>query len=672
MTISVSCSCGKSFRVKPELAGKRAKCPSCGGPLDIPNPNAAQSPTDDWMNMDLGKAGLSNSPSLGNVTAKVTSAYGAPLTKTSGSTKSSGVHPAVWGAVGGGVLLLVIIAGVGVWAVASSAKSTDPAPTTIAEKPSTIAAPISSDASGVATTFKEAKPVWAASLDAPKAAIEWPTAMESKIPTPPPTAQIIYPATPSPYAVYGLTVVGGDAKLLNLTTAKDVGAIKEKIEFGSLCTLSPDGQLFAIRQGKPGAPSGEVNLFSFKTGAGVKRFSCDEPQMLIQEIVFSRPDRLVTLTSGMRGAGRLVSIRVWSMPDAKLLHEFQPQFGFSRKQFAISPGGRYMVASEGNRLYSLDLDAGTIVGNQSIQEASPKSEGIVTGISFSPDGRQFGVVQSKTNTVLELFDATNGKLVDAIELAGKPPLASGYRGEPIEWLGDKGWSLFGSTIIERKSRRVVWNLQPLPVDLLTERITLPTGWIVHSGPFNQKSLQFVPIPWKAIDASLAAIDSASDALLRPGQSVSLQLNIGNLQHGNVEDTKARLEKLFSERLLADKIEVKDDQPVSLKIEYSESKGEMLTERESISGPATGRKFQSTDVDMIMTLGMSDGSKVFWTDKDKYAPRLVTVTQAEVNEAVIRDSVFRQLLFSLSAKPIPFFIPNDSDQAVLPGTTAIAE
>ena len=44
MPIAVSCpSCGASFRVKDELAGRRGKCPKCQGVLEIPRPQAAAS-----------------------------------------------------------------------------------------------------------------------------------------------------------------------------------------------------------------------------------------------------------------------------------------------------------------------------------------------------------------------------------------------------------------------------------------------------------------------------------------------------------------------------------------------------------------------------------------------------------------------------------------------------
>lgn len=36
MSIAVTCSCGKSFRVKDEYAGRRGKCPACGVAVTIP------------------------------------------------------------------------------------------------------------------------------------------------------------------------------------------------------------------------------------------------------------------------------------------------------------------------------------------------------------------------------------------------------------------------------------------------------------------------------------------------------------------------------------------------------------------------------------------------------------------------------------------------------------
>jgi hypothetical protein len=54
MTIPVTCDCGRKLRAKPELAGRRVKCPACGGALVVPDPTSgvASEPYTDkplWM-----------------------------------------------------------------------------------------------------------------------------------------------------------------------------------------------------------------------------------------------------------------------------------------------------------------------------------------------------------------------------------------------------------------------------------------------------------------------------------------------------------------------------------------------------------------------------------------------------------------------------------------------
>ncbi len=41
MPIPLSCACGRTLRVKDELAGRRVKCPTCGETLTVPTPEPA-------------------------------------------------------------------------------------------------------------------------------------------------------------------------------------------------------------------------------------------------------------------------------------------------------------------------------------------------------------------------------------------------------------------------------------------------------------------------------------------------------------------------------------------------------------------------------------------------------------------------------------------------------
>ena len=42
MSIKATCTCGAEFKVKPELAGKRVKCPKCGDTFAVPKPQTAE------------------------------------------------------------------------------------------------------------------------------------------------------------------------------------------------------------------------------------------------------------------------------------------------------------------------------------------------------------------------------------------------------------------------------------------------------------------------------------------------------------------------------------------------------------------------------------------------------------------------------------------------------
>lgn len=111
MTIPVSCQCGKSFKAKPELAGKRVKCPACGSVLQIPN--ATPKPVDDDP-LGLGSLGdeivtatpVGNAPTAGGYLQNTGYASAAPVRR---APTNSGMNP--------GVKLALIIGGIGVGGV---------------------------------------------------------------------------------------------------------------------------------------------------------------------------------------------------------------------------------------------------------------------------------------------------------------------------------------------------------------------------------------------------------------------------------------------------------------------------------------------------------------------------------------------------------------------------
>lgn len=148
------------------------------------------------------------------------------------------------------------------------------------------------------------------------------------------------------------------------------------------------------------------------------------------------------------------------------------------------------------------------------------------------------------------------------------------------------------------------------------------------------------LPWTQIAASLAAIQGNSTPYLKPSGSVSLSFDIGQLRFGTKEDTANRLTEMHEGRFSVDDIAIADDQPVVLNVSYSESEGETMYERKGIMGPKTGRTVQATNAKIAMTLATRSGNQMFWSHEIAYDPRSVTVIGKEVNEASVRDSIFR--------------------------------
>jgi hypothetical protein len=62
MAIHTKCGCGKVFSVKEEFAGKRAKCPDCGGILTIGDPKRKPRPTADKTRPAPGASARASTP----------------------------------------------------------------------------------------------------------------------------------------------------------------------------------------------------------------------------------------------------------------------------------------------------------------------------------------------------------------------------------------------------------------------------------------------------------------------------------------------------------------------------------------------------------------------------------------------------------------------------------
>jgi len=710
MSIPVRCQCGKAFAARDELAGKRVKCPSCGGVLAIPAAPALQPLDDDPLGLggvDLSAAGLGSGPAPAAGGRPRGPLPKSPLPKSPSRRASDSQNQKlllICAGVGGGAILLLLVLLVGSMLfskspepqtaqtppaeAASSAPAATPTvdtpppaasvsapatPTLVPATPDAAPAPPDASAAPASAPASAAGPVgkkWQVQPDPPPSPVDWPGKLPVNISVPYGSDIVLYPDTPSPFVALGLNITGGkDVQLWNVLTQKKVGQLEDAVQSGNPVALSADGRYLAVKSRDSNRRT-TVELWSFQTGKLEREIECDDPKLMLGMFEFLGSDRLVSFTSGFWNKGVRHSLRFWDVASGNQLHDLQISDSVREGHTAVSPGGRYFAAMAGqDKLTVYESSSGQVVGAVDVKDLLHASPGVLQGLEFSPDSRQLALVYADTDSRVLLLDVASGTLADTIEMSGKSPLASAYGGAAIEWMGDRGWCLFGGTLVDRTTRRVVWNLSLPIIDRLKARRTLADGWIVSTtGAQNRRTLRFIPIPWDKIDASLAALRDDAGAPLKPDMSVSLSVRVDKLRFGDPAETSGKLADFFRQRFEGDGVRVEDGQPIVLSVAYGESEGETLYERQGIAGPATGRTVQATNVNVKMELKKSSGGPALWQHEFSYSPKGVTIFGQQATDATTRDAILRQTLFQLAETPVPYFVPSSKSLSPLPGVT----
>lgn len=676
MAISVNCDCGKAFKLRDELAGKRAKCPVCNRVFQVPIVAVlADTLSDSELHSDNLADDLANDPFL---TPLATATTLRPAIAAGGFNPEGTKLLWVGVGIGGGValvLILICFAYLSMKApaqVTSASPATANAPTAPAPVATSLPAPKTAPPPPPSSNLPPPAPVavWNVKVDAPAEPVEWPEQPAFSIPLISASSRPLFSEMASPFVVLGMSFGGGqNVRLWDLVNNREVGKLQDKIErVGSDYALSPDGNYLAAKAQVSGNNS-MIRLWSFKTGKFDQDLQCDDAKLHLKWFEFVGANRLVVYTNGSENKKHVERLRVWELPNSRIAREITLDKSIQEKHFAISPGGRYLAAFDGrDTLFVYDLDQGELAGKMSLPDVlNISSIGTIQGLSFRPDGRQLGMISESTSTRVIFLDIEKGELADQFEIAGRLPAAVNYKGEVIEWLGEKGWCLFGASIVDRSSRKVVWNLELPLISRSNTRRTLPGGWISAAGTGRDYRLTTVPIPWHQIEAGLAAMREDSTAYLKPGGKVSLSIRVEELRFGTPEDTSKRLAEIFRQRFKVDQIEIAENQPMVLNVRYRELEGETLEERKGFSGPSTGRTIQATKSVVSLDLSHRDKKASVWSHEFTHDPR-TALMHKEFSDAAARDSTFSQLLYSLAAIPIPYYVPKEGKTGSIPGVT----
>ena len=260
------------------------------------------------------------------------------------------------------------------------------------------------------------------------------------------TRAIALPYVPRAYNVVSGTAVelteDGTLRLYDLES----GELRHTLEHGVILdaiAFSPGGDLLAT-----GSRDGFIRVWDVRSG--VLLHEMDEQAEWVNTVLFSPDGRLLASSSGES------TVRLWDVVTGQLLRELPRQRGYCSYGYdiaAFSPDGREFATTSGNRILFFDTAGGTvqrtldngycfgsdvafypdssallIAGGHRVYTVNAASGEVVAvqetdlpvvSIAVSPDGERLAWGGGDGETVVRLWDLTQGQPLYTIQMEGQ-------------------------------------------------------------------------------------------------------------------------------------------------------------------------------------------------------------------------------------------------------------
>jgi WD40 repeat protein len=295
----------------------------------------------------------------------------------------------------------------------------------------------------------------------------------------------------------------------DLATGKALG----RVDFPSVSdpiALSPDNSSFILRDSKL---KDRLDLVAAdgKQITGWRPYEKDSPgDKAVAWAAFLDPNRVLTVSD----RGTLI---LWSLPKCKAVYVVENAFNGSS---ALSPDRSIVAGFDGRGLRVIDAETGAWKGEgASPTGLGPQAE--LKSLAFRPDGQAL-VALFKPSTVA-VWNLKTGKVTV------HNSLVMPSQGNSI-FLADEDHVLLDhSSIINLNTKQVVWRFL-LGSFIHPSAAIGPDGrtWAILRGTIGQLTARlgsFAPIDPQCEKAEAILADRNAPCVLRPGSSVSLQLDV---------------------------------------------------------------------------------------------------------------------------------------------------
>ena len=401
-----------------------------------------------------------------------------------------------------------------------------------------------------------------------------------------------YPSTPSPYALVGFGFACTQCELWNVAENKSAGKIPSKLDNAQNLAVSPDGKYLAAESNKDGG--GAIQIWSFATGKVVKRIQVAKRRGRLAFVDFCGPDQIVTAATPEKAK----QITVWNIQTGKAVREISEHVNYKGRQcITVSPGQKYLAFADNSapKVTIHNLKEARPAVHVSYPNSKSGRKFGCEALVFSPDGSELaGIVKEQNEWRLVGWSLEDGQLAINLPLPASLSQAAGvssYKGRRLKWLPDgSAWLLYGHALVDRNSGKYVWSIGlGSVVNSPARKLITNDHLLTVMAPKNAKQLQVVRLPWKQIDSALKALTTDEPAHLKPGQEVSLQIDVAQVRFGTPEKVKAELTAAMKQRLAANNLQVGEKKSTVLHVTYKEVDGRTLTKSTS-PFPFAGRPF----------------------------------------------------------------------------------
>ncbi|MBS0266094.1 MAG: WD40 repeat domain-containing protein [Planctomycetes bacterium] len=524
---------------------------------------------------------------------------------------------------------------------------------------------------------------WGVKADPPAEPVKWPEKSDLSIPQPARLDHILFPSRESEFVVVGLGAYESErGELWSLVTGKRVGAIQGTPAKATKRALSPDGKYMALAV-LDRSQANDVEVWSLETGKRVSSFQADDRSCSMTILDFAGPGEVLTYTFGQINGKWGHHLRVWDALTGAPSRQMDLEKNLSGDtRYDVSPGGNWLASIVNPDVALYDLQTGQIKAQISPPTKTEAGEYVsIDTVRFSQDGSELALLaEGQKSGVLKIIDVNTGaeKLKHEFSASMKSSLqyAASYKGPQIEFVSHPaGFLWHGEGFIERETGFMIWRYQQGVTGYNHwKRILTPGGLVVSTGDRDSGKIETLAFPAAQLEKTLAAYRSDGPAIIKPGEKVKLTVKVGDVRFGKPDEAKKSIEEVLTERLAEDGLEVDDEGATVLNIQYKEMAGKTLQEvkggdRLGRGGTATGKTVQSTAGEVQIKWTTKDGKTKIYEQNLNLDPSFLSVrTEGDMTDEMARKQVFAILKIRLAGLPMPYFVPQDKDLAVLPMTT----